>query len=587
MREQKLTIPFENLGKLTICATDYSSSQDSIIELSNGIILENIDFVENTDNKTPIQYLAAEDLICFLEEIEYQILFESKGNDINLIPSITEINSGIFKQLGFNFGDSNSNKIGGFLNFGSYVGKSFLDVEVNGQKSRKIPIEVRSKKMDYINHYSAMIADLSQYATGLIFDSKSPLYHDFEIAEADKSTYYEDFMLLEYLFRYENLPSVCEYLFRNLYSRLDNYQEEVPAGFSQNIDLNSLTDIITNPENLHKANIDSNFSDNLNGYMPIKVNDIKYQDTIDVPENRFFKSFLFMIQDLIEKLLESSKEGYIQDKLMEFKNEIEYYTSNNIFRDISKMDYVPFNSQVLQKREGYKELFKYFIMLEFSFRMSWKQLSDNFQGHEKKIFELYEYWCYFKILEVLGSISGNNIYFEEIFQLSKDNWSISLKEGQKSLFKFDFEMDGKEIQLGYYYNLEFSRNSKFRSYSLKFRPDYTFLVNVAGNSYFIHFDAKYKSKEEVNKDYDDVNDFSWKIKEFKKEDIYKMHTYKDAILRTDGAYILYPGDKCQIFKETELEIPSVGALSLTPGNDEIEKNNLEIFIRKILLTLIK
>ena len=29
---------------------------------------------------------------------------------------------------------------------------------------------------------------------------------------------------------------------------------------------------------------------------------------------------------------------------------------------------------------------------------------------------------------------------------------------------------------------------------------------------------------------------------YKEVDLYKMHTYKDAIRRTGGAYILYPGD---------------------------------------------
>lgn len=38
-----------------------------------------------------------------------------------------------------------------------------------------------------------------------------------------------------------------------------------------------------------------------------------------------------------------------------------------------------------------------------------------------------------------------------------------------------------------------------------------------------------------------------------------MHTYKDAILKTQGAYVLYPGDDCKLFSVTNEEpIPSVG-----------------------------
>lgn len=34
------------------------------------------------------------------------------------------------------------------------------------------------------------------------------------------------------------------------------------------------------------------------------------------------------------------------------------------------------------------------------------------------------------------------------------------------------------------------------------------------------------------------------------EDIHVMHTYKDAILTTEGSYILYPGDEECLFRES-------------------------------------
>ena len=54
-----------------------------------------------------------------------------------------------------------------------------------------------------------------------------------------------------------------------------------------------------------------------------------------------------------------------------------------------------------------------------------------------------------------------------------------------------------------------------------------------------------------------------------------MHTYKDAILKTEGAYILYPGDNQKIFEVKENEpIPSVGAFPLTPGKNGNEEDEL-------------
>ena len=83
------------------------------------------------------------------------------------------------------------------------------------------------------------------------------------------------------------------------------------------------------------------------------------------------KYFLELVRDLIEKLLDNSKEGYIKDKLTFFNEEIVYYLSNKLFADIGTLDYIPFNSQVLQKREGYRDIFNFFLIFEFYFKLSW------------------------------------------------------------------------------------------------------------------------------------------------------------------------------------------------------------------------
>ena len=49
---------------------------------------------------------------------------------------------------------------------------------------------------------------------------------------------------------------------------------------------------------------------------------------------------------------------------------------------------------------------------------------------------------------------------------------------------------------------------------------------------------------------------------------------------------MYPGNKTKRFYESDRIIPSVGAFSLTPGNDDIEEDNLEIFIKDALKTLL-
>ena len=63
-----------------------------------------------------------------------------------------------------------------------------------------------------------------------------------------------------------------------------------------------------------------------------------------------------------------------------------------------------------------------------------------------------------------------------------------------------------------------------------------------------------------------------------------MHTYKDAIKNSLGAYVLYPGDLPERFEEDPGTIvPSVGAFQLTPGSEDLkESEKIEEFIKDVL-----
>ena len=62
------------------------------------------------------------------------------------------------------------------------------------------------------------------------------------------------------------------------------------------------------------------------------------------------------------------------------------------------MEYTPLNSQISKKR-GISNILKYFLSLELSFRLLWMNITENFKGYERKLSELYEYWCYFKLVK--------------------------------------------------------------------------------------------------------------------------------------------------------------------------------------------
>ena len=88
-----------------------------------------------------------------------------------------------------------------------------------------------------------MIADLSKISSGLLFNINASLYQNHILSNDLKSSLYEYFMLLEYLFRPQNLPAVCEYLSRNLYYLLENTSELVPTALASNIGANEIAEL--------------------------------------------------------------------------------------------------------------------------------------------------------------------------------------------------------------------------------------------------------------------------------------------------------------------------------------------------------
>ena len=107
----------------------------------------------------------------------------------------------------------------------------------------------------------------------------------------------------------------------------------------------------------------------------------------------------------------------------------------------------------------------------------------------------------------------------------------------------------------------------------------------------IHFDAKYKidsvtdiikgkstaSEEELNEE-----KLEQKKGTYKNADLLKMHAYKDAIRRTGGAYVLYPGTEQSTKIGFHEILPGLGAFSVKPSKTNVETKHLEFFIDRVI-----
>lgn len=532
-------------------------------------------------------YIKDSDLIILQEESSYTLIFKSKHEIDDLrFPTLETFNRD------FKYGKIDSKTYYGNFYTGSYAGKSFFDVNVNDLESLQIPFEVRSRKIDYKDHYPAMISDLFEAASGMVFDS-SPVFERQELKEIVRKTFYEDFIFLEYLFRPENLLNAYEHVRRDPHKVLERYEEPVPLVLATNVGPSELFSMVSDSANLYKSEkTPSNWPKNFKKYVPHQVNQSYHRDIVDTPENRLVKYFLFMVNDLLDEMIlyvaKNEIKGYPADKIFDFKEIINDFLMDGWLDDVGELKYFPSNSQVLQKKAGYRDILRFFMVFESAFFISWDEVEELIKGYQRKLYDLYEYWCYIKLFKILCHMSEVEPDYNRIFHKSrKKKWSVSLKKGSDKPQHFDIPINGEAIHVELTYNHSFKQdNKKDYSYSLNLRPDYTLRIKKGSDYHLIHFDAKYRSDiiiEDTDIDKRDKEEEEKRV--YKNADIYKMHTYKDAIIGSLGAYVLYPGTEPKIFPENPISIlPSVGAFPLTPGSmNSKEAEEIEKFIKDILI----
>lgn len=143
--------------------------------------------------------------------------------------------------------------------------------------------------------------------------------------------------------------------------------------------------------------------------------------------------------------------------------------------------FMPQNNQVLEKREGYRQIFYAAAMVDLALQLNWEGEQEAYSGESKNTALLYEYWLFFELRKIISSIENYQCIqaSEKPFINTDNGLTISLSEGQTSCQAFLLPDLGTRVKL--YYNRTFSKeefsNTKYAgSYSRPFRPDYTLEV---------------------------------------------------------------------------------------------------------------
>ena len=536
------------------------------VDVEHSVNIETVEDKNDIDPLIGIQVYCGEDPylspILLSEETEYEIEIDLRSDLLeDPLRSLMDFNDTL--TLKSSYFNSDNRRRTYRLYSKSYVGKGLFDIRHDG-KLLTIPFEMRSKKIEYLRHYPQMLADIAEISVPMILDQKSPLYRNYDIAYTDSQTQYESFLVLEYIFEKLDFESSYEYVRKNLQVELVKDKELTPGGYAYAVDPSDVVSFISGsdllPSNLPTVR-----------YVPAFIPNTVYRESVDTAENRLVKELVLTVQHILDALSSGplkENSDYIRNHLEQMTKVTDRMASDKWMEDVSRLQREPSESTVLTRKRGYRDLFKAYMMLGMGVAFKLDGGPELIRGHEKRVYETYEYWCYLKLYQCLHRMSMNKP------ALSTEASSIT----RRKPVHFTIVRRSGTFEIDYYYNRNFDQGSKdFRSYSIRLRPDFTLVIVKEGLKSIINFDSKYKAKiknpYETTLEDSEIDIDCWEY------DIYKMHAYRDALLRSLGSYVLYPGSggwknyvkpsSEEFWNDRDNEVlPSVGAIPLIPGKDD-------------------
>lgn len=443
-------------------------------------------------------------------------------------------------------------------------------IRVPGYAPCEFDVISQKHKLEFETEYSAMVRDIAGKCNQLLLELGSPTTLAFgtDRDAATRPLPLEQFLFLRSQLDAETLPACLEMVRRRPHAVLTTESEWVPLGAGPvtprfyGDPLRYGTDWQT--ESGRQAALRS---------LPGHVMTERKYESLDTPANRFVKFALQQFRELCEQVVKHSgtQSGPAFREAECIRGQLDAFLAEPLFAEVSPLRLLPLGNQTLQKREGYRQILQAWLMLQEAVKLDWPGVVDALRGWNRDVPALYEYWLFFVIRQALqdaglrqtdaaaGVCSGP---IQPFVCRANHGLRISLQRDTASMSAFLWEPEGIELPLRVhlYYNRTFT-GTHGGSYSRQFRPDYTLAMFPAcceteekakeqKRLAYLHFDAKYRvealgdvvgEKTEQDADIDKEKRAIQANNTYCRGDLYKMHTYNDAIALTQGSYVLYPG----------------------------------------------
>ncbi|HEY3367280.1 MAG TPA: DUF2357 domain-containing protein [Symbiobacteriaceae bacterium] len=480
------------------------------------------------------------------------------------------------------------------------TGTLTVTVRVGEQVMGHALLEVRSLKLGYLQEYRWMLEYLAEKLTEVVMERFAPTEQRFAMDDTtDATTLYQQFAFLKHLISGPTFELAMQQILARPHRTWLTEEEAVRPGQSLPAGSAACRQMARAgrrvPWEVPGAPLST---------LPAVLMKQRTQETLDTPENRFIQFALTrwrnFVLDVENALAREKPNAPVRRGLREvgiIAGRLDEVLASDLFDEVGPLVQFPEGSQVLQKREGYREIFRAYIQFETAALLTWEGGADVYAAGRRDVAKLYEYWVFFRLVEIVSRICQQDFDLRSLFEWRKDGLGVAIKRGEARALAGSVSLLGRRLEIELWYNPEFSQTSNHgRSWTTKMKPDYSLRIKPAisylDEEVWLHFDAKYRVEAATDLFVDDLGAdgeaglpaAQGRELKAKPGDLYKMHTYRDAIKRSAGAYVIYPGtDKVEKQEYHEL-LPGLGAFPLRPLEDGEGSGEqaLERFIRKAL-----
>ena len=492
----------------------------------------------------------------------------------------------------------------GVISTGIYVGTAHFKAVMTGA-NEEVPVdfEVLSVKTSYRSDYRHMLSDITSCYTDLVMQQGSPVTQKFEVDyDTPQHTLYQKFAFVKSIVEDDQFDEAIHKIISNPVRKWTESTVERHIESVRKLSKSILRQIVTRNDRVPYSGVIEGL-ESLPRYLTVSHK----TDSIDTPENQFVKYALTSFYGFCSSL--GTKKNATPQLKMEIEavcNILAGYMNGLFFKDVSNPSQLNLGSPVLQRKEGYREILQAWLMFDLAAKLTWNGGDDVYEAGKKNVAVLYEYWLFFKLMECVSEVFNVPAVEKKcLISQDADGINLELRQGHTKMIHGTTTAGNRRLNINLYYNRTFSHTDDIYSsgsWTMNMRPDYTLSIWPGELSeseaeredaiVHIHFDAKYRLNKIILEDKDiDLEAENKELKEekknremdiYKRGDLLKMHAYKDAIRRTGGAYVLYPGTEPKIKKGFHEIIPGLGAFCISPGHEEEQIPALKRFLREVL-----